>query len=282
MKNAFMSHPMIDSRDPLVADLLAGTIEVTREAGGYVAPSTVFIERAGQLSIESSAPDGEPLLRIPRAAFVRVDRVTFSVDDDRIVIAQVPEDCGDLEWELLYLQVALHNACNKLPWMRRTHPSLDPGLPDDLIEAVRVVVPSFRSPELDAIDLLWANRCFRIPMTDQSAPERVLIPLVDLLNHHAMGAVGGWNGRDFEVSARLPFGTAQCALDYGMDRDPLEMAIVYGFADPSTKINDGRAYDIDALERIIALASTQDAPKSAESLRDSAAMIVRGTTNSAG
>ena len=81
-----MSHPMIDSSDPLVADLLAGTIELTREAGGYVAPSTVFIERAGQLSIESSAPDGEPLLRIPRAAFVRVDGVAFCADGDRIVI----------------------------------------------------------------------------------------------------------------------------------------------------------------------------------------------------
>ena len=269
-----MSHPMIDSSDPLVADLLAGTIELTREAGGYVAPSTVFIERAGQLSIESSAPDGEPLLRIPRAAFVRVDGVAFCADGDRIVIAEVPEDCGDLEWELLYLQVALHNACDKLAWMRRTHPSLDPGLPVDLIEAVRRAVPSFRSPQMDAVDLLWANRCFRIPLTDQGSSERVLIPLVDLLNHHAEGAVGDWDGEAFEVSARLPFGTAQCALDYGMDRDPLEMAIVYGFIDPSTEITAGRSYDIDALKRIIDLASTADAPESAEPLRGSAARIV--------
>jgi hypothetical protein len=269
-----MSHPMIASGDPLVDDLLAGTIELIREAGGYVAPSTIIIERAGQLSIESSALDGDTLLRIPRAAFIRVDRVTFSLDHDRIVIAQVPEDCGELEWELLYLQVALHNACDKVNWMRRTHPSLDPGLPVDLIEAVRRVVPSFRSPQMDAIDLLWANRCFRIPMTDQAASERVLIPLVDLLNHHAEGAVGDWDGEAFEISARLPFGTAQCALDYGMDRDPLEMAIVYGFIDPSTEITAGRGYDIDALKRIIDLASTADAPESAEPLRGSAARIV--------
>ena len=273
---------MIDSGDPLVADLLAGTFELIRDAGGYVAPSTIIIERAGQLSIESSALDGDALLRIPRAAFIRVDRVTFSLDHDRIVIAQVPEDCGELEWELLYLQVALHNACDKLAWMRRTHPSLDPGLPVDLIEAVRRAVPSFRSPQMDAVDLLWANRCFRIPLTDQGSSERVLIPLVDLLNHHAEGAVGDWNGEAFEVAARLPFGTAQCALDYGMDRDPLEMAIVYGFIDPSTEITDGRSYDIDALKRIIDLASTADAPESAEPLRGSAARIVRGTTNSAG
>jgi hypothetical protein len=271
-----MTHPMIDAGDPLVADLLSGTIELIREAGGYVAPSTVIIERAGQLSIESSAPAGEPLLRIPRTAFVRVDRVAWSKDDDRIVIAQVPDDCGDLEWELLYLQVALHNACAKLAWMGRTHPSLDPGLADDLIEVVRVIVPSFRSPQMDAIDLLWANRCFRIPMADDAEPERVLIPIVDLLNHHGQGAVGDWDGGAFAVSAQMPYGTAECALDYGMDRDPLEMAVVYGFADPSTAITDGRTYDLASLERIIALASIAEAQESARPLGDAAAMIVRG------
>ena len=99
---------MIDADDPLVADLLGGTIELVREAGGFVAPITRLVERGGQLSIESSAAAGEPLLRIPREAFVRVDRVEWSQDGDRIVIEQVPDDCGDLEWEMLYLQVALH------------------------------------------------------------------------------------------------------------------------------------------------------------------------------
>ena len=125
-----------------------------------------------------------------------------------------------------------------------------------------MILPSFRSPQMDATDLLWANRCFRIPMADGAAPERVLIPIVDLLNHHGQGAVGDWDGEAFEVSAQLPFGTAECALDYGMDRDPLEMAVVYGFADPSTDIAHGRTYDIDALERIVALASMAGAPES--------------------
>ena len=119
-----MTHPMIDADDPLVADLLGGTIELVREAGGFVAPITRLVERGGQLSIESSAAAGEPLLRIPREAFVRVDRVEWSQDGDRIVIEQAPDDCGALEWEMLYLQVALHNACGKLAWMQRTHPSL--------------------------------------------------------------------------------------------------------------------------------------------------------------
>ena len=264
---------MIDADDPLVGDLLAGTSELVREAGGFVAPTTRLVERAGQLSIESSAVAGEPLLRIPREAFVRVDRVEWSQDGDRIVIEQVPDDCGALEWEMLYLQVALHNACGKLAWMRRTHPSLDPGLPEDLVDAVRAIVPSFRTPQIGAIDLLWANRCFRLPMKAGGPPERVLIPIVDLLNHHADGAVGDWDGANFQVTATPAFGTRECALDYGMERDAMEMAVVYGFAGSSRAASSTSDYDLESLGRIIELASLPGARASAQPLHQAATLL---------
>jgi hypothetical protein len=264
---------MIDADDPLVADLLAGTIELVREAGGFVAPTTRLVERAGQLSIESSAAGGELLLRIPREAFVRVDRVGWSQDGDRIFIAQVPDDCGDLEWEMLYLQVALHNACRKLAWMRRMHPSLDPGLPDDLVDAVRAVVPSFRTTQVDAIDLLWANRCFRMPIEPGGEPERVLIPIVDLLNHHADGATGDWDGNGFQVVAAPAFGTLECALDYGMERNAMEMAVVYGFAGSSRATSSTSSHDLESLGRIIELASSPDARESARPLHQAATLL---------
>ena len=264
---------MIDADDPLIADLLAGTIELVREAGGFIAPTTRLVERAGQLSIESSAVAGEPLLRIPREAFVRVDRVEWSQDGDRIVIEQAPDDCGALEWEMLYLQVALHNACGKLAWMRRTHPSLDPGLPEDLVDAVRAIVPSFRTPQMGAIDLLWANRCFRLPMEAGGPPERVLIPIVDLLNHDADGATGDWDAESFQVATAPAFGTLECALDYGMERDAMEMAVVYGFAGSSRAASSTSAYDLETLGRIIELASQPGARESAQPLHQAATLL---------
>ena len=264
---------MIDADDPLVADLLGGTIELVREAGGFVAPITRLVERGGQLSIESSAAAGEPLLRIPREAFVRVDRVEWSQDGDRIVIEQAPDECGDLEWEMLYLQVALHNACGKLAWMQRTHPSLDPGLPEDLVDAVRAVVPSFRTPQMGAIDLLWANRCFRLPMEPGTEPERVLIPIVDLLNHDADGATGDWDAESFQVATAPAFGTLECALDYGMERDAMEMAVVYGFAGSSRASSTTSAYDLETLGRIVELASLPGARASAQPLHQAATLL---------
>ncbi|MFM8155622.1 MAG: hypothetical protein ACKOAF_06050 [Actinomycetes bacterium] len=270
-----MSHPLVDADDTLVADLLAGTLEILREAGGFIAPTTRLVERHGQLSIESSADDGSPMLRIPRECFVRVDRVTWAEQEGRMVIVEVPDDFGDLETEMLYLQVALHNACGKLEWMTATHPALDPRLPDDLVEAVQQLIPSFRNPMMAATDVLWANRCFRIPMSEGAAPERVLVPVVDLLNHHSRGAVGDWTGDDFEVATSRPFGTHECALDYGMDRDALEMAVVYGFADHSGNARNDRDDDTDILDRMHALSSRPGAPDSASPLREAVEALRR-------
>jgi hypothetical protein len=257
-----MSHPLVDAESPLVADLLAGSLEIIREAGGFIAPTTRLIERDGQLSLESSADDGSPMLRIPRECFVRVDRVTWAEQEGRMVIVEVPDEFSDIETEMLYLQVALHNACGKIEWMQRTHPSIDPNLPDDLVDAVRTLSPSFRNPMMAATDVLWANRCFRIPMTEGEAPERVLIPVVDLLNHHSMGATGDWTGEDFEVVTKKPFGTSECALNYGLNRNALEMAVVYGFADEAAPTGASATYEVETLRTIELLAARPGLPES--------------------
>lgn len=226
---------LVDCDDPVVTDLLASTLELVVEAGGWVSAEACLLARGGQLSLTSGGDEDAPLLRVPRSAMVRVDRVTWGADPDRLVILDVPDDMGDVELQMLYVQVALHNQCGKTAWLARTHPTLA-ALPDPVVDAVRAVVPSFRADPLSPGDVLWANRCFRIALPDAGSTERVLVPVVDLLNHHASGATGSWDGREFTVDTRRPFGTLECALDYGMDRDAMELAVVYGFADLSATI----------------------------------------------
>jgi hypothetical protein len=159
--------------------------------------------------------------------------------------------------------------------MRRTHPALDPDLPDDLVAAVQALIPSFRNPRMAATDALWANRCFRLPLNDDQQRERVLIPIVDLLNHHAYGAMADWNGEEFTITTRTPFGTSECALDYGMQRTDLEMAVVYGFVDPGAPVTATPEYDQDPLRRIAELSNGQDASESIQLLGRAAAHLLR-------
>lgn len=221
----------IDSDDPIVADLLASTIELVAEAGGWIAPTTTFVCRDGQLHVESTEEANSPLFHIPRAAFVRVDDATWSDNPEQLEMLSVADHLSDIEVEMLYVQVALHNQCKKLSWMSKTHPWLAPDLPNEVIEAVRAILPTFRIPAMTAADTLWANRCFKIALDNDEAQQRVLIPLVDLLNHHEQGAIGSWSGDSFDVTNAQPLNANECALNYGMNRDPLELAAVYGFVD---------------------------------------------------
>jgi hypothetical protein len=235
----------IDSDDALVADLLASTLELIAEVGGWVAPGTRLISREGQLSVSSQTETGSPLFHIPRESFVRVDEVTWDASHERLEILSAPDHFGDIEMEMLYLQVALHNHTQKLPWLTTSHPWLATGLPQPVINAVRQVLPTFRKTDMSAKDTLWANRCFKISLDSNSPVQRLLIPLVDLLNHHSQGATGSWMGSAFDVPVSKPFGTDECFLNYGMDRDALEMAAVYGFADSSSTIANSAPLTIE-------------------------------------
>lgn len=246
---------LVDAEDPIVADLLLGTIELVLQCGGWVDPQVRFVERAGQLSVHHRDLDctqTRPLLRIPREAFVRVDAVTWDHSIDRLEITELPDDIGDAELPMLYLQTALHNQSDKLAWLRRTHPAIA-DLPDDLVASVRAIEPGFRNTVLSATDLLFSNRCFRVAMDERAAPQRVLIPLLDLLNHRHGGATADWDGQMFSVLPSTAPGSTECLLDYGLQRDALEMALVYGFVDDAVTWVHSAPMDlqIDGVGRVI-------------------------------
>ncbi len=220
----------VDADDPILADLLASTLDLVADAGGWVHPQTRILARDGQFSVECGGEVDTPLLGIPRTAFLRVDAVTWDEDPSLLRVVDVPDDIGDTEISLLHVQAALHNQAGRLEWIARTHPAVADLLPD-VESALRDLVPGFRLVPTTPRDVLFANRCLRVDLGDGRGAQRVLVPLLDLLNHHAAGAAASWDGESFAISVRRPFGTSECALDYGLDRDALELAAVYGFTD---------------------------------------------------
>lgn len=227
--------PTIDADDPIVEDLLAGMLELVSQAGGWVHPDASIVARSGHLHLECAGSEGLPLLRIPAATFVRVDAVVWDVSDGQLVITDILEDLGEIELPMLYLQTALHNQAGRPPWLAANHPAVDARLSAGVVTAVQHIEPGFRAEPIALPDLLFANRCFRLALSGASTPERVLVPIVDLLNHDTRGASGHWDGEDFTVALATPE-PPECSLDYGMQRDAIEMAVIYGFADASTTV----------------------------------------------
>jgi hypothetical protein len=225
----------IASDDPIVADLLASTLELVGDAGGWLHPDSRLVCREGQFALECDGSLHEPLLHIPREALVRVDAVTWDEDMSALRVDSVPDDIGDVELALLYVQSALHNQVDRLTWIERTHPAVAP-LAEDVIQQLRTLVPGFRATLISPRDVLFADRCLQVDLNDGRGTQRVLVPILDLLNHHPAGARADWDGSAFTVSVQRPFGSTECALDYGMDRDALELAAIYGFADETATV----------------------------------------------
>lgn len=248
----------VDATDPVVVDLLSGILEVLAAAGGWLHPRARIVERDGHLRLHCPAPDGEPLVRVPRAAMVPVGRMSWAVSPDALVVDHLPEGLDPLAAELAYLEVALLNQCGKVPELHRTHPliaPLDPGL----IEAVRALRPGFRTEPIDPTSLLWSTRCFRLT-TGTGPAEPVVIPVVDLLDHHSAGAIGTGQADSFDVTV-LHAGTGDaCFLDYGWKRDAIGMAVVYGFADSSADIAHSAplAIELESIGRIEVLGKGRD------------------------
>lgn len=236
---------LIDADDVIVADLLAGTLELVAELGGWVHPDARLAARDGQLSLHCVGDSPGPLIRLPRSAMVRIGRVTWGDSTERLEVLDIPDDLTTDEIELLMMQVALHNQSGKVPWLVGTHPVLDPSLPSDVVDAVRWFRPSFRLRQPTAASVLWSTRVFRLPPVGSTTPEPMALPIVDLLNHHPAGTTAILTDDAFVVDVSRPFGTTECALDYGLERDAIGMAVVYGFADMSSTVAHSAPMDLE-------------------------------------
>ena len=232
---------MLDSDDPVTTDLLGGLLELLADSGGWLHPDARLVARAGQLSVHASAEAGELLVRVPAELLVRVPaellvrvgRVDWSVRDGVLAPAAISPEIGGLELEALFVLIGLLNQSGKIPQLLDTHPLLADDLPPHLVEAVSALRPSFGSARPDPVSLLWSTRCFRTSF-DGGAPEPVAVPILELMNHHSRGAVAEPAAGGFAARAQV-FQDSECFLDYGRDRDAISMAVVYGFADASSR-----------------------------------------------
>ena len=122
--------------------------------------------------------------------------------------------------------------------------------PLNVVEAVRAVKLGFRREARSAVSLFWSTRVLRIPAGPGLEPEPMALPVVDCLDHRAQGAVGDWTGEAFVVSVAHAGGAPACFLDYGHDRDPLDLALDYGFADSLAGPTAGMCADREGLLRV--------------------------------
>ena len=222
----------VDADDPVVGELLRETVDLVRRHGGHLAPGAVIVERDHDLRIEfrgDALSDG-PLITIPRELLVPVDGITWEAGDARP--ASGHESLPEPTLRSLELMSRIFVACGKVDRFCAVSPRLAAGADPDLAQAIDVTRrPGADTGPVEAVPTFISSRVLaaRDP-ADPARRRKVIMPLIDAANHDHEGAFYRHEGGALRFDRRQALGTAECFASYGPSRDPLELALHYGFA----------------------------------------------------
>lgn len=198
------------------------------------------------------APPGTtgPLISLPTDLLVPIGEAQWSSSPDSLELLQPPEEATPVQRELLQLHTELYNATDKLHWWSNQHPGRLAETPSDIAAYLGLLKPGHRAQaERSAAEGFLATRSFGWrPNPEQQQRHPVLMPLIDLLNHHHKGAPFRVEDGAMQIKAKQA-GRRECFAHYGRRRDVLDLALHYGHCDLSTPFAHSAPLEI-AVEEI--------------------------------
>lgn len=188
-------------------------------------------------SMRLLAPPGfsGELITMPTKLLVPIKATKWNSSDDQLILEQFPTTLSSIQVELLDLHIALYNATGKMQWFSNSHPARLLEISSAVAEAVgrvkqgQIIKPHHSSRAEGFLGTRSFN--YRISPDETSMP--VLMPLIDLLNHHPEGAPYRIGDGVMRIQAAQT-GDSECFAHYGSRRDVLDLALHYGYCDLNT------------------------------------------------
>ena len=237
----------IVSDDENIKRSLATLVERCVACGAQIADDLVIKCLDKELSVEAS-PDGMSgdLIRLPHTAILPLKSFTFSLRGDEILLKSHAPDLPARTVALVESMLETFNLTHKIAAHKKTSSFLFLASQPDLIPAMMEArnEPHLRSlltldtgdKEKFILDTFFKSRALLYRGGKDAQPMIVLMPLIELLNHHFQGAryrnIEHENGNIIAV-ARSRFRGAdgkQCFAFYGPN-DSLDAWLTYNFVD---------------------------------------------------
>lgn len=245
----------IAASTPGVAEHIDHLAELVLAAGGSVHPRARFVEQDGELSVHLDGdPADLPLLVVPESLLVPVDGIDWDPDPDRIAVRSGDAGLSEVQRSALEAMLGLYEVTGKPVWAQRSLPGC--SLPQDpvALAAVTEVQPGFGSRGSSVAEVFIDSRVFHHQLGADGGSQRVLMPLVDLVDHHRSGApLRVVDGAMTIGVVRAAAGTA-CWVTYGPRRSPLSMALHFGFVDASAVHAPSVGFTVDAADSPLGVA----------------------------
>lgn len=234
----------VETTNAHVKSLIETTARILIDNGATINPNIWILELGGQFSVHYRGdPAGTALFVIPRELLIPVSEITWLITQDThtgihsIQIETAP-DLTPVQRVLLDLLVDLYNTAGKFERFLTEHPRSALSQFPDIGDLLKQCEPNYFHGQLVEDFLATRVLGYRDKDSTETIPPKipVLMPLVELMNHHARGAPFDTNNGSTTVLANRASGHSECFANYGSMRDALQMFINYGFADESAPI----------------------------------------------
>ncbi|HTO84315.1 MAG TPA: hypothetical protein VMQ73_18970 [Methylomirabilota bacterium] len=223
-------------------------LELARRGGAEFADALILRGINGSLSIELPPDsDAQALIKLPENILVPVGLFGFTLEGDDIAVRTAEPGVTAEQRALLESMVELYNLTGKIAWYRQTSPVLFLGSQPDL---ARLIARGRDEPMRQGLERLATggyaesivlqrfigSRWFRFREDGEEAEKRVLMPILDLMNHHVQGSAfdkrsdGGGRYLCIERARSMPREVRECFVCYAR-YDAMEMLLAYNFVD---------------------------------------------------
>ncbi len=225
----------INSDHSEAAALLQELAQVCAAHGAQWHPELKAELHEGSMRLLAPPGSSGELISMPTELLVPIKGARWSSSDHVLILEQPPAELSSLQQELLNLHIALYNATGKLTWFSESHPARLVERSTAVAEALAHVKPAHgqQQPKRSRAAGFLATRSFSYRASADQSPTPVLLPLIDLLNHHPQGSPFRIRDGAMRMQVAQTSGS-ECFAHYGQRRDVLDLALHYGYSDLHT------------------------------------------------
>lgn len=201
--------------------------------GGAVHPAAVIEEQGGSLRVvcDSTSAVCEPLFVVPDELLVPVDCLDWTQNEKALELASSPSELSRDQADLLALFVTIYNATGKINWIQNQAARIL-SRDDEFASQLAMVRPGCEVSWQSAAATFMGTRTYASEHASAGlADKNCVLPLIDFMNHNLEGSRFWHGGGNLKVDIANFEGTDECFVNYGKRRDPLGLALSFGYLD---------------------------------------------------
>lgn len=230
------AHPsppiIVEATTPGVEEIVTRIAHEVTNLGGVIDSCLVVAEHEGHVTLGSAeGHEGRRFISLPFDALIPVGDLVWESSPD-VALADGADSLSVPQRTLLALHIELWNITAKMEQFRGTHPKTAAANDAHLLGQIHRLRPTFTPA--DSTDAMLRTRTFGLRRGADAQRQSVIMPILELADHHPDGAPYRTDGGRLESDYRFVDETRVAYVRYGPWRDAMDLACLYGFSSNAT------------------------------------------------